>query len=100
MDPMTLARQHIERQLLGRAEADPAFRELLKSNPRAALKNLLGVDPIPTYQIKVIEEQPGEITLVLPRAIAQDELPDELLDMASGGFSTFGPDFSYICPPK
>ncbi len=36
----------------------------------------------------MIEEQPGEVILVLPRNIAQDELPDELLDLASGGFGS------------
>ena len=46
---------------------------------------MLGVDPIPAYTIKVVEEQPGEIVLVLPREIAQDELSDDLLDLASGG---------------
>ena len=39
----------------------------------------------------VIEEQAGEINIVLPASIEQDELPDELLDLASGGigFSSF-----------
>lgn len=84
-DPMTLARQHVERALVARASDDTEFRALLVREPRAALKQLLGVDPIPGFRIRVIEEVPGEVTLVLPRDIAADELPDELLDLASGG---------------
>lgn len=90
-DPMTQARQQIALQLIERAESDTAFRALLKSDPHKALRDALGVDPIPGLKINVIEEQPGEISIVLPRAIAEDELPDELLDLASGGtcFSAF-----------
>ncbi len=85
LDPMTTARRYIEEALIERAGKDTAFRELLTANPRGALKSMLGVDPIPSYRINVIDEQPGEIVLVLPRRLAEDELPDELLDYASGG---------------
>ncbi|WP_186393419.1 MULTISPECIES: NHLP leader peptide family RiPP precursor [unclassified Pannonibacter] len=83
--PMASVRAHIESVLIEKAASDATFRALLTSNPHAALRKLLGVDTLPSLKITVIEEQPGEITLVLPRAIAQDELPDELLDYASGG---------------
>ncbi len=91
VDPLTQARQHIEKHLLLRASSDAAFRELLKSNPHAAIKELIGNDPIPSLKITVIEENAGEVVLVLPRSITQDELPDELLDIASGGgsYTTF-----------
>ena len=46
-----------------RAAEDKSFRAALTSNPHAALKQMLGVDPIPAYTIKVVEEQPGEIVL-------------------------------------
>lgn len=89
-DPIAQARQHIEKALIEKAMADSAFREELKANPHAAIKSLLGTDPIPGMKITVIEEAPGEAVLVLPRNIAQDELPDELLDMASGGMQSPG----------
>lgn len=79
------ARAHLETGLIARASSDPAFRALLKADPHAALRDLMGSDPIPSMKIRVIEEAPGEVTLVLPRNIADDELPDELLDLASGG---------------
>lgn len=88
------ARAHIEASLIAKAMEDSAFRTLLKSDPHAALKQLMGNDPIPSLKIRVIEETAGEVTLVLPRSIAEDELPDELLDLASGGIS-----FSSFLPP-
>ncbi|WP_106751280.1 NHLP leader peptide family RiPP precursor [Pannonibacter carbonis] len=91
---MAIARDTIQRALIDKASEDAAFRQKLIDNPHAALRELLGNDPIPSVKIRVIEEQPGEVTLVLPRNIAEDELPDELLDLASGGIS-----FSSFLPP-
>ncbi|NBN65088.1 NHLP leader peptide family natural product precursor [Microvirga tunisiensis] len=82
---MATARQNIQRALIEKASEDAAFRQKLIDNPHAALRELIGTDPIPSVTIRVIEEQPGEVTLVLPRNMAEDELPDELLDLASGG---------------
>lgn len=104
------ARAHIEASLIAKAMEDSAFRTLLKADPHAALKQLMGNDPIPSLKIRVIEEAAGEVTLVLPRNIAEDELPDELLDLASGGisFSSFLPvggfhgetSWKNLCPKK
>ena len=82
---MNTARAHIQTALLERAAADAGFRDLLKGNPHAALRELFGSDPVPSMKITVIEEAAGEVTLVLPRQIAEDELPDDLLDYAAGG---------------
>lgn len=82
---LSQARAHIEAAVLKRAGEDPQFRALLLANPHAALKDLLGNDPIPSLTIRVVEEAAGEAVLVLPRQIAEDELPDELLDFAAGG---------------
>ncbi|MGD9478626.1 NHLP leader peptide family natural product precursor [Shinella sp. G-2] len=99
---MTTIRNRISAQLTERAETDQAFRALLKTDPHAALKQLVGVDPVPGFKINVIEEQAGEINIVLPTSIEEDELPDELLDLASGGtgfsaFILYGPNDA---PPK
>ncbi|MEH0069489.1 hypothetical protein V6L77_02695 [Pannonibacter sp. Pt2-lr] len=47
IDPIAEARQHIEKALVEKAVSDSAFREELKANPHAALKSLLGTNPIP-----------------------------------------------------
>ncbi|MFN4009012.1 MAG: NHLP leader peptide family natural product precursor [Pannonibacter sp.] len=110
VDTLGRARAHIEAALIAKAMEDAAFREMLKADPHAALKQMIGNDPIPSLKIRVIEEAAGEITLVLPRSIAEDELPDELLDLASGGisFSSFLPpggfhgetSWANLCPKK
>lgn len=101
-DTLSEVRRQAEQALVAKAQADDAFRALLLSNPHAALKQLLGVDPVPGLKITVVEEQPGEATIVLPAKLDESELPDELLDLASGGvsFSSFvlyGPNDA---PPK
>lgn len=82
--PRIPSRADVEAALLREAEAFPAFRALLLANPREALKGVLGADPLPNHALRVIEEAPGEVLLVLPRALQIDELPDALLDIVSG----------------
>ncbi len=99
---LTEVRRQAEKALIERAQEDSSFRALLKENPHAALKEMLGVDPVPSLKINVVEEKAGEITIVLPAAIDESELPDELLDLASGGtsfsaFILYGPNDA---PPK
>lgn len=79
------ARAHIEAGLIEKAGSDASFRALLKNDPHAAIRQLSGNDPVPGMKITVVEEPADEVMLVLPRAIAADELPDELLDYAVGG---------------
>jgi hypothetical protein len=103
-DTMTGVRNQVSAKLIERAQTDGEFRALLKAEPHKALQQMLGVDPIPGLKINVIEEKAGEINLVLPAEIGEDELPDELLDLASGGvgFSSFvlyGPN-DYKKPAK
>lgn len=100
VDPIQGVRQHIEKALIAKALGEDDFRTLLKADPHAALTKLLGREnPIPNLKINVIEEVSGEVTIVLPAPLERDELPDELLDLASGGISfssfvEFGPPYS------
>lgn len=84
-DTIDGVRKDIETALVQKAMEDTDFRKLLIRNPQSALKEMLGFNPIPGQTIRVIEEQPGEVVLVLPRPLEIDELPDELLDLAAGG---------------
>lgn len=98
-DPLQAVRAHIEQALVAKAASEDDFRALLKSDPNSALTKLLGREnPMPNLKLKVIEEQPGEVTIVLPAPLQRDELPDELLDLASGGvsfsaFVLYGPPY-------
>ncbi|MFN4167900.1 MAG: NHLP leader peptide family RiPP precursor [Pannonibacter phragmitetus] len=79
------ARKEVEAALVQKALEDADFRGRLVRDPQSALKELLGFNPVAGYAIRVIEEQPGEAVLVLPRPLEIDELPDEMLDLAAGG---------------
>lgn len=99
-DAMAEARKHVETALTAKVASNAGFRDLLKNDPHAALRQQYGTDPIPSLKISVVEERAGEIVLVLPRAIAQDELPDALLDYAAGGnaqecWNSFKKDFLF-----
>lgn len=97
-ETVSAARQHIEKTLIERAGTDAEFRSLLKSNPHAAIRAHFGTDPVPSLKITVIEEAEGEAVLVLPRRLGDDELSDDLLDLASGGvgFSAFLPPDAFL----
>lgn len=76
-----------QQQVIERASTDPDFRKRLIEDPSAALREQMGVPLPPTVTIRVIEEQPGEVVLVLP---AQDTasgtpLSDADLEAAAGG---------------
>lgn len=82
-------RRQAETVLVDRALNDADFHDLLVKDPHGALQQTFGSNPVANLKINILEEKPGEVTIVLPAG--KDELPDELLDLASGGtkFSSF-----------
>ncbi|WP_106753214.1 hypothetical protein [Pannonibacter carbonis] len=85
----TPAGQSLERVIQDRAAVDPVFRAALVADPLAAIAEAFRLAPLPGLKLRVIEEQPGEVVLVLPRAGAMetDELSEAELAQASGGFT-------------
>ncbi|HKJ56233.1 MAG TPA: NHLP leader peptide family RiPP precursor [Nitriliruptoraceae bacterium] len=80
-----LERFDIESQLRERAQRDPEFRVRLTEDPRATLADLLGIE-LGEVTVRVIEEQPGEVVVVLPPAAPSTDLTDaELAGVAAGG---------------
>src|SRR5919197_2803739 len=84
-------RQVSEQRLMRRAAEDEAFRALLLSDPKAALKQELGLDLPADLKLTVLEETPNELFLVLPprpatleRRPGDDELSDSELERAAG----------------
>ena len=78
-----LSRDEAERRVRERAAEDPAFREELISNPRAALSSELGFDLPEEVTVHVHEESLSEVHVVIP--VATEALSDEMLEMVSGG---------------
>lgn len=67
-------RRELESHLIGRALRDDAFRRLLISNPRKALETeieslQLGVALPPGLKVRVLEESPDTMYLILPPSL-------------------------------
>ena len=81
-------RLRIEAGIIERAANDPRFRAQLIADPRQGLASHLGVRMPDQLSIRVDEEQPGEVVLVLPALSLPDELTDQELEaVAAGGYS-------------
>jgi hypothetical protein len=76
-------------QLIQRAERDDQFRAKLLTDPRAAASEELGVEIPDALDVKVIEEAPDEVILVLPAKSQPGALTDEALAEVTGGSSTY-----------
>ncbi|BAF60466.1 hypothetical protein PTH_2285 [Pelotomaculum thermopropionicum SI] len=97
--PMT--RREFEEQLVKKAWSDKEFKKALISAPRETLAGL-GAKIPEAIEIKVVEESPKVVYLVLP--VNPDELTDSQLDKVSGGFcimettnETCGVDLEIVC---
>jgi len=91
-------RRQVEVALVDAALKDVDFHDRLVKDPHGTLKHVFGKNPVANFKINVIEEKAGEVTIVLPANTDQSELPDELLDLASGGvsfsaFVLYGPPY-------
>lgn len=73
-------------RIVSRAPQDPSFREQLLTDPVAALAAELG-RPVPRgVTVRVVEEGPDEVFLVLPAAPPEaGALSDAELSSAAGG---------------
>ncbi len=59
-------REELERRVVRRAWADPAFRDRLRADPRAALEEELGVALPGRLRVSVVEEEPDHLCIVVP----------------------------------
>ena len=84
-----MTRQTFEAQVIERSLRDPEFRQELMSNPRDVMEREFGMRIPEGVEIKVIEETPEKVYLVLPQGVASGgeafELSDEELDAVAGG---------------
>jgi hypothetical protein len=78
-------------QLLSRAERDPEFRRRLIEDPSSAIEDELGIDLPEGIRVRVVQEEPGEAVLVVPRHLEPGQLGDEeLIAVAGAGCGTEG----------
>lgn len=83
-----MTQETIQEQVVARAMKDPSFRQALLSNPRAVLAEQYNVHLPEGVAVRVLEEAPNTLTLVLPvREEAVMELTDaELQGVSGSGF--------------
>ena len=92
----------IQEQIIARAMKDQSFRQELLSNPRAVLAEQYNVHLPEQVAVRVLEEAPNTLTLVLPKGEeALVELTDAELLGASGrgGPSSLKVETLCFCPP-
>jgi hypothetical protein len=78
--------QALNGQIVARAQQDPAYRQALLADPRAALEQAFGHELPPNLRVQVIEQAPDTIYLLLPPAAqASGELSEAELDAVAGG---------------
>jgi hypothetical protein len=77
--------QALNQQVIARALKDPDYRQTLLADPRAVLGQAFGQELPSHVQVKVIEQEPDTIYLLLPREAEGLELNEEELDSVAGG---------------
>ena len=80
--------QELRDLILSRAADDDAFRDLLLSDPKAAVKSALGIEAPDTLTVHVHEETRNDIHLVVP---SHDQLSDEELEALASGYGEGAP---------
>lgn len=81
-------RHQVEDRLTSRAMNDPDFRQQLLDDPQAAVRDELGMSMPSEVTIKVLEETPDTLYLVIPatmEAAPSGELSDAELGAVAGG---------------
>lgn len=88
-DQSRTGRDDLSNQIVDRAARDPAFREELLRNPKRTVEQELGVSIPASIEIRVVEEAPSTLYLVLPSQpiAAGQELSDQDLEQVAGGWS-------------
>ncbi len=90
-------------QLVAKAAADPVFRESLLTNPRltieAELARTVGEVKLPqSLEIKVVEDTPNKMHLVLPaNREGERELSEAELETVSGGGTNVTSEYPPTC---
>ncbi len=96
-------KEEFQQHLIEKAMKDPDFRMKLLENPKAVIEEEIGVKIPGSVDIKVLEEDPKTVYLILPCTQAQSEetvLTETDLEMIGGGWGGgWDPTYTFIgCP--
>jgi hypothetical protein len=90
--------QDLEVQAIAKAKEDPAFKQLLLTNPKAAIEREIGQSLPSGLEIEVVQQTPNKLYMVLPLEkdqIQTQELSERELESVSGG-ATFSVTVSVV----
>ena len=86
-----MQRETIEAAIRGKAVEDAAFRADLISDPSGAIERAFGAGVPDEITLRVIEEAPDEVVLVLPQPLGSSALTEYEMDSIAGaGYYTDG----------
>lgn len=97
-----MTHETIQEQVIARAMKDPSFRQALQNNPRAVLAEQYNVHLPEQVTVRVLEEAPNTLTLVLPRgeeAVVELTDADLLGANGRGGPTSLKVETLCFCPP-
>jgi hypothetical protein len=89
MSEQNTTRNELEARIIAKAWQDEAYKQELLSNPKAAFSEELGQSLPDEIEIRVIEENPTTLYLVLPmKPVVEngEELSEEQLEAVAGGW--------------
>ena len=81
-------------KLIEKALKDPAFRARLVADPKAAVEKELGRKLPDGVSVRVLEDSPQTVHLVLPAALPKGQLDDAELESVAGGL---GAAPTFVC---
>lgn len=83
------SRQEMESEIAAKVHKDPAFKQELLSNPKATLSKEYGFSIPDNIEVRVLEENPSTLYIVLPMVPADlegsGELSEAALEAVAGG---------------
>jgi hypothetical protein len=76
-----------QQEIVKMAAEDKEFADKLLANPKEALREAIGFEPPPGVDVKVLQEDPTCLYIVLPATFAEEgqELGDAELEAVAGG---------------
>ncbi|EFM10426.1 conserved hypothetical protein [Paenibacillus curdlanolyticus YK9] len=74
----------LKQQLIQKAWEDEAFKQLLLSDPNAALKDAYGIDVPANLKLKALEETDTELYLVIPQKPSSNQLKSSATSTTEG----------------
>lgn len=80
-------RNELQNEVIKKAMKDEAFRTEIMKNPKAAIMKELNMTIPESMNIKIIEEDPDTVAIVVPKITS--ELSESELENVSGGGCVF-----------